>query len=352
MGSSEAKVSSKNSMWVSDEEKQRIQDELEKNYWKDLGKRIKIDWRLMVMIIPAFLVFLLWRYFPLYGLVGAFKNNAEELTIMNRAFVGLDHFKNLLFGVNALEFWQAFRNTFFISFYSLLFGFPMPIILAILFNEIKNNVVRSGIQVATYLPKFVSTVVVTSLIGLLLASSKAGSSPGILATALQKVGFVTEEAAQGGILKYPEYFRAIYVFSGIWETAGYDSIVFFATIIAISPTNYEAARIDGAGKMGQMRYVVIPGMLSTIIIMLILKIGQLLNVGYEKVLLLYRSETYKTADIVSTFVLRISGIAEGGTSQPNKALGSAADLMASLLSMVLVIGSNKISKKASSTSLF
>jgi putative aldouronate transport system permease protein len=248
----------------------------------------------------------------------------------------------------APEFWRAFRNTFLLSFYGLLFGFPMPIIIALFFNEIRSNLARSVYQVLTYLPKFMSTVVMTSLVTMLVrqSSSDAGLSMGIISQLLVNIGAITPEVGNAGLLNDPGFFRAIYQISGIWETAGYDSIVFFAAIIAISPTSYEAAQIDGAGKMAQMRYVVLPSILSTIVIMLITRIGSLLNVGYEKVLLLYNPQTYMTADVVSTFAQRygIAGTMVG--------VASAAEMLNNVVGMLLVIGANTIARKASDVSLY
>ena len=171
---------------------------------------------------------------------------------------------------------------------------------------------------------------------------------GIVSQALVKLGLITEEVGNAGLLNNPGFFRAIYQISGIWEGAGYDSIVFFAAIIAISPTSYEAAQIDGAGKMAQMKYVVLPSILSTVVIMLITRIGSLLSVGYEKVLLLYNTNTYMTADVVSTFAQRY-GMGEGAA---NQGLASAAEMMSNVISMLLVIGANTISRKASDVSLY
>jgi len=170
---------------------------------------------------------------------------------------------------------------------------------------------------------------------------------GIVSQALVKLGLITEEVGNAGLLNNPGFFRAIYQISGIWESAGYDSIVFFAAIIAISPTSYEAAQIDGAGKMAQMRYVVIPCMLSTIVIMLITRIGSLLNIGYEKVLLLYNTKTYVTADVISTLAYRTGLSGGAGTG-----IASAAEMMNNVVGMLLVIGANTIARKASNTSLY
>ena len=327
---------------------QAVRDDVEKHTWRHVGLTIMKDWRLYLMLVPMLLVFLFWRYLPMYELLGCFKVPDEVLPVAQQHFSGFSYFKRLLVGGDSLslEFWRALRNTFLLSFYGLCFGFPMPIILALFFNEIRSNIVRSTCQVLTYLPKFMSTVVMTSLVTMLVKQGSLTTGMGIISQALQALGIISYETANAGLLNNPEFFRAIYQISGIWEGAGYDSIVYFAAIIAISPTSYEAAQIDGAGKMSQMRYVVLPGILSTIVIMLITRIGALLNIGYEKVLLLYNTNTYVTADVVSTFAQRYG--LEGG----QKGLASAAEMMNNVVSMLLVISANTIARKASDTSLY
>ena len=327
---------------------QAVRDDVEKHYWLHVGRTILKDWRLYLMLIPMILVFLFWRYFPMYELLNCFKVSDEVLPVADQLYSGFSFFKRLLVGGDALslEFWRALRNTFLLSFYGLCFGFPMPIILALFFNEIKSNIARSFYQVLTYLPKFMSTVVMTSLVTMLVKQGSLTSGMGIISQALANLGILSQEVANAGLLNNPGFFRAIYQISGIWETAGYDSIVFFAAIIAISPTSYEAAQIDGAGKMAQMRYVVLPSILSTIVIMLITRIGSLLSIGYEKVLLLYNTNTYVTADVVSTFANRY------GMVGAQKGIASAAEMMNNVIGMLLVIGANTISRKASDVSLY
>ncbi len=330
---------------------QAVRDDVEKHRWLNILRAVIKDWRLYLMLLPMILVFLLWRYAPMYELLGCFKVKDEVLTVAQQDFAGFSYFKTLLLGTGtnaglSQQFWRAFRNTFLLSFYGLVFGFPMPIIIALFFNEIRSNIMRSIYQVITYLPKFMSTVVMTSMITMLVRQSSTLSNPGILSQMLAGIGAITQEQAQAGMLNDPSFFRAIYQISGIWEGAGYDSIVFFAAIIAISPTSYEAAQIDGAGKMAQMKYVVLPSILSTIVIMLISRIGSLLNIGYEKVLLLYNPNTYVTADVVSTFAQR-NGIDGGLTG-----LSSAAEMMNNVIGMILVIGANTIARKASNVSLY
>ena len=329
---------------------QAVRDDVEKHYWLHVGRTILKDWRLYLMLVPTILVFLFWRYLPMYELLGAFKVSDQVKSVAEQYFAGFSYFKTLLVGTGTLttEFWRALRNTFLLSFYGLLFGFPMPILLALFFNEIRSNAARSVYQVLTYLPKFMSTVVMTSLVTMLVkqASATLGTQPGIVSQALANLGLISKEAANTGLLNDPNFFRAIYQVSGIWETAGYDSIVFFAAIIAISPTSYEAAQIDGAGKMAQMRYVVLPSILSTIVIMLITRIGSMLSIGYEKVLLLYNPNTYVTADVVSTFAQRY------GLAGSQKGIASAAEMMNNVIGMLLVIGANTIARKASNVSLY
>ena len=327
---------------------QMVRDDVEKHYWLNVGRAIAKDWRLYVMMVPMLLVFLFWRYFPMYELLGCFKVSDTVLPVSEQLFCGVSYFKRLLVGGDSLSanFWMAMRNTFLLSFYGLCFGFPMPIILALFFNEIRSNAARSVYQVMTYLPKFMSTVVMTSLVTMLVKQGSIIGQMGIVSQALVKLGLITEEVGNAGLLNNPGFFRAIYQISGIWESAGYDSIVFFAAIIAISPTSYEAAQIDGAGKMAQMRYVVLPSILSTIVIMLIMRIGSLLNIGYEKVLLLYNNNTYVTADVVSTFAQRY------GLAGAQKGIASAAEMMNNVVGMLLVIGANTVARKASNVSLY
>ncbi len=327
---------------------QAVRDEVEKNHWLNVLKVILKDWRLYLMLIPMILVFLFWRYLPMYELLGCFKNSSTASHVEDQIYLGFANFRTLMFtGQDTANFWRAFRNTFLLSFYGLCFGFPMPIIIALFFNEIRSNVARSIYQVMTYLPKFMSTVVMTTIIAMILKQGDSVSGMGVVSKGLVAIGAITEDVGNAGLLRNPKYFRAIYEISGIWETAGYDSIIFFAAVIAVSPTSYEAAQIDGAGKMAQMRYVVLPSILSTIVIMLITKIGSLLNIGYEKVLLLYDVDsTLVNADVVSTFAYRL-GLA--GSSQ---AIASAAEMINNLIGMFLVIGANAIAKKASDVSLY
>ena len=331
---------------------QQVRDETERNRWKTTGLTVLKDWRLYLMLVPMILVYFLWKYLPMTELLAAFRFGDFQNT-NDRPWVGFNNFKVIFVGARAADFWLAFRNTFVIAFYGLLFGFPLPIILALFFNEVRSNVVRSIMQVCVYLPKFISTVIVTSLTLALFSSQSADSPEGILTKVIGGIfGYSShvDTAIRGqGLVYSVEYFRSIYIVTDIWEHAGYDSIVFFAAVIAVSPTSYEAAQIDGAGKMAQMRYVVIPSILSTVVIMLIMKIGGLLSVGYEKLYLLCpnsQAGNYDVAEVVSTWSNRISGL------YTERAYGIAGEMTNNLIGMILVIGSNTIARKASDVSLY
>ena len=329
-------------------EKEKVQAYYEKYHWKITLKRMLKDWRLYVMLLPLVIVFILWRYLPMYGLAISFKAYDAGKGILGSNFVGLAGFEQI---VKDPLFWRAFRNTFMISFYGMIFGFPMPIILALLFSEVKNQAYRSVLQILSYLPKFVSAVVVTTLVKLLCSPETTTYAGGLVTRLLTTIGMISEGAK---LMGDPQYFRAVYQITGIWEAAGYGSIVYFAAILAVSPTSYEAARMDGANKWAQIRYVTFPGIASTLTIMLILEIGKLFTVGYEKVFLLYSRDIYETADIVATYVMRYGGM-QSGESIPgilSNAVAASADLFNAVIAMLLVVGSNMISRKVSDTSLY
>lgn len=337
-----------NTMTIEDVKHELFLEEVEKTKWHRYWSQIKKDWPLYVMLIPVLLFFFIFRYMPIYGILSAFKNQTVlTVSIGDSPFSGFYAFRSLMMGDYAQRFWQAFRNTFAISMYGLIFGFPVPIILALFFSEIKNDVYRSIVQILSYLPKFISTVVITSIITLMLYGGNSVQAPGVLASLFSSLGLIEPGTR---MLMQPQYFRSIYIVSGIWEGAGYGSIVYFAAVMAISPTNYEAARIDGASKLSQIRYVTLPGMAPTLTIMLILRIGEILTVGYEKVILLYNVETYSTADVISTFVARVGGLMDPSGSILNVA--ASADLFNSVIAMFLVLGANFISRRVSDTSLF
>ncbi len=309
-----------------------------RDYWFSFKK----NWQLYLLLLPIVLWYLIWAYKPMLGLIIAFKDYEASKGMFNSDFVGFSNFITLISGGQATNFWQAFRNTFIISAYGLLFGFPIPIILALFFSEINSDWFRKVTQTITYLPHFLSEVTITGIVILLVYNGS--STTGVIARLMISLGL----AEDGGmrIIETPNYFRPIYIITGIWKESGYDSIVYFAAIMGISPALYEAIRVDGGNKWQEIKYVTLPGMAPTLIIMIIMRIGKMLSVGYERVILLYNQNTYVTADVLSTFEQRI-GLISG-----NYSLGAASGIFNSLIGFALVIGANTISRQVSKTSLW
>ena len=302
------------------------------------------DWRLYVLIAPMIIWFLLFAYLPMGGLLVSFKDYRPDRGILGSDFAGFFHFTQLMFNPTFMrEFWGAFRNTFMISLYGLIFAFPVPIILAILFSEVIHDSYRKLTQTLAYLPFFLSEVAITGLVLMLLNESVI--STGVLARAMHYVGFNPD----GRILETARYFRPMFTIVGIWKDAGYNSIVFFAAVMGVSPTLYEALRVDGGNKLQELRYVTLPGISITLTIMLILRIGNLMSVGYERVILLYNSATFVTGDVLSTLAFRMA--LDVGT-QTNPSMGASIDMFNSVIGFFLVIGANYVSRRMSSTSLW
>jgi len=305
------------------------------------GKIIISDWRLYLLLLPIVVWYALWMYKPMGGLLIAFKNYQPNMGVGGSDFIGFANFVNLMTGAFADQFWRAFRNTFLISLYGFIFGFPIPIILAIFFSEITNNTYLKFMQTFTYLPHFISEVTITGLVLTLLYNGEV--TTGVIAHLLLNLNLIPEGAK---VIQDASYSRPLYLITGIWKEAGYSSIVYFAAVMGISPTLYEAIKVDGGNKLQEIRYVTFPGMAPTLIITVILRIGRMLSVGYERIILLYNANTYETADVLSSFVFRVG--LEGG----NAAMGASAGMFNALIGFALVMGANFISRQISETSLW
>lgn len=307
------------------------------------GYRAKSDLKknrsLYIMLIPAIIFYLIFCYGPMYGAIIAFKDYSPRMGILGSEWVGLKHFISFF---ESPYFWRIFRNTLRISFATLVFAFPAPIILALLINELKSKKYAKLTQTITYLPHFVSLVVVCGMIKDFTLNT--GLINNIL-TAL--TGGAWQPVT---LLNIPEYFVTIYVISDIWQGVGWGSIIYLSALAGIDQELYEAATIDGAGRWRQTLHVTIPGILPMIVIMLILRIGGLLSVGYEKIILLYNQATYETSDVISTFVYRRGLLAEGGSNQWS--YSTAVGLFNSVINFILIIAANKISNKLTDTSLW
>ena len=318
-----------------------IQQDAEQNKFLKYTLTILTDWRLYLLLLPIIIWYGLWFYKPLAGLLIAFKNYQPNLGVMQSDFVGFANFVSLIDGAFAPQFWRAFRNTFVISLYGFIFGFPIPILLAIFFSEIARSGLRNITQTASYLPHFLSEVTITGLVLALLYNGEVNT--GVIAQLLIDLGIIDETTK---IMQNADYFRPVFIMTGIWKEAGYSSIVYFAAIMGISPILYEAIKVDGGNKLQEIRFVTFPGIAPTLIIMIVLRIGNMLAVGFERVILLYNANTYETADVLSTFVLRIG--LEGG----NQSMGAAAGMFESLIGFALVVGANFISREISDNSLW
>lgn len=305
---------------------------------------LRKDWQLYCLLFPLLIWFALFVYKPMGGLLVAFKDYKPDRGILRSDFAGFYNFFKLMFDKTFMrEFWGAFRNTFMISLYGLIFAFPIPIILAVLFSEIIHDPYRKITQTLTYLPYFLSEVTITGLALMLLKQSSL--STGIFARLMLDIGFMPD----GKILETARYFRPLYCITGIWKESGYNSIVFFAAIMGVSPALYEALRVDGGNKLQELRYVTLPGISVTLTIMLIMRIGRMLSVGYERVILLYNISTYSTGDVLSTLAYRMA-LFVGNNS--NTGMGAAIDMFNSVIGFFLVIGANYVSRRVSSTSLW
>lgn len=268
----------------------------------------------------------------MYGAIISFKKFIPRRGILGSPWVGFEHFRTFF---NSPYCLRLIRNTVLISLYGIIFAFPAAIILALLINEIQNSYFKKTVQTVTYLPHFISLVVICGILRDFL------SMEGIINDFVELLGMERQL-----FLAEPKWFRTIYIGSGIWQGVGWNSIIFIAALSGIDQELYEAAVIDGAGKWKQTLHVTIPGILPTIIIMLILRVGNIMSVGHEKVILLYNPAIYETADVISTYVYR------KGLLENNFSFSSAVGLFNSVINFALLVCVNKISRTLSETSLW
>lgn len=301
-------------------------------FWQRLRKDIKLNRYVYLMAIPMIVFFILFCYIPMYGVTIAFKDFSPKLGIWGSHWVGLKHFKAFF---SSIYFARTLKNTILISMYSLFWGFPAAIILALLINEIRRDKFKRVVQTVTYLPHFISLVVIC---GMLIDFT---STDGLINSIL--VNFGVEPV---NWLTKPEWFRSIYVGSGVWQSIGWDSIIYLAALSSIDPSLYEAATVDGAGRWKQMLNITLPSLAPTIVIMLILNVGGLMSVGYEKIILLYNPMTWETSDVISSYVYR------KGLVGADYSFSTAVGLFESAIGFVLLIMTNKFSKKISEISLW
>ncbi|RXZ79420.1 sugar ABC transporter permease [Paenibacillaceae bacterium] len=300
---------------------------------KSTWSRMLQNWELYVFIAPAFLYFLIFHYAPMYGIQIAFKNFIPSKGIMNSDWVGFEHFERFF---NSYYFWDLLWNTLSLSLYELAIGFPLPIILALAFNEVRNGIFKKSVQTITYAPHFISVVVMAGMIITFLSPSS-----GMIIRLIELVGL--EPAS---FLDDPRWFKTVYVLSSVWQNAGWGTIIYLAALSGVDPQLHEAAIVDGASRFKRVLHINVPTIIPTISILLILNMGNVLGVGYEKVLLLQNSLNMESSDVISTFVYR-SGLVNAQFS-----FSTAVGLFNSVVNALLLITVNKIAKRTSETSLW
>lgn len=292
-----------------------------------LIRKIIRDKYLLLMLLPCLIFIFVFRYIPMYGLVLAFRR-FDISNPFGGDWVGLWYFKMFFTSRNA---WPIIRNTIMLNVYAVLFAFPAPIVLALLVNEVRNNAFKKGFQVISYMPHFVSVVVICSILHLALNPSTGFINNVLAYFGLERIYFMIE----------PSWFRTIYIVSGMWQEIGWGSIIYMAAIAGINPELYEAAVIDGASRWKQTLYVTLPSIMNTIVVLFIFRMGRMLSVGAEKVLLLYNPLTYSKADVLSTYLFRV------GLINANYSLGTAVGLANSIVSLLLIVLVNRLAKKYS-----
>lgn len=285
-----------------------------------------------LIVLPVIIYLLIFAYKPMYGVIIAFQNYKPFLGIEKSPWVGFDNFIRFF---QDQYFIRLLRNTFSISALSIVFGFPAPIILALLLNEIRSNKFKRVVQTISYMPYFISIVVVCGLI------KSFTLTDGVFNDIIVAFG-----GERSNLLSLKGNFYPIYILSAIWQSVGWDSIIYLAALTGIDQEQYEAAKVDGAGRLKQMFYITLPGLMPTITVLFILRMGGILNVGYEKILLLYQPLTYEVADVISTYVYR-KGIVEA-----NYSFSTAVGLFNSVVNISFLLITNRISKKVNNSSLF
>ncbi|WP_168123112.1 ABC transporter permease subunit [Paenibacillus sp. HB172176] len=294
---------------------------------------IKRDKYLLIMFSPIFIYYVVFMYLPMPGIVIAFKNFTPGHGIWGGEWVGFKWFVQF---ANSIYFWRLIRNTFLLAFYPLVFGFWIPILFAVCIVEIKNRVFKRFAQTITYLPHFISTVVIAGMIINFLSPTDGIVNTFLAELGMDKINFMMD----------PGWFRTIFTSSEIWQSFGFSSIIYIAAIMGIDPEMYDSGKIDGVNKFQELWHLTLPSIKPTIIILLLLSLGGLMSIGFEKVYLLYNGSTYETADVLSTYVYRM------GIEGQNFGFATAIGLFNSVVTFVLVFAANTLSRRVTSMSLW
>ena len=303
---------------------------------KPFKERLRIDfkkhWQMYLIALPVILYFLIFNYAPMLGIVMAFEKYQIKKGIFGSTFIGLAHFRRLF---TSPFFWRLVKNTLLISLYGLLFSFPLPIIFALCLNEVRNKAFKKTVQTISYLPYFISVVVVVSIL------FDFGKANGLITNIASFFGW-----DGGAVISSAKWFRSLYIGSNLWQHLGYNSIIFISALAAIDPTLYEAARIDGANRWQQTLHVTLPGIAPTIVVLLILRLGQIMGVGYEKIILMYGPSTYERGDVIASYVYRV------GILDADYGYSTAVNLFNSIVNLIVLCTANFISRKVNETSIW
>ena len=310
-----------------------VRDKQKHLWWFMLRKDIKKNWILYLMILPVLLYFIIYHYWPMYGIQLAFKDYNAKAGIWGSEWVGLDHFRRFF---SAYNFKNLILKTLEISLYTLLVGFPIPIIFALLLNYLRSRRLKKTIQMVSYAPHFISTVVICGMFSIFM-----NVNTGIFNTLRGLVGL---EAVD--FLGKPEWFKSIYVWSGVWQSMGWNSIIYISALTGVDYEMHEAAIVDGATKIQRMIHIDLPSIRPTIIMLLILQFGSLMNVGFEKVYLLQNSLNKSAASVISTYVYEV------GLLKSDYGYSTAVGLFNTLINVALLMTANTVCKKLSDESLF
>jgi putative aldouronate transport system permease protein len=295
-------------------------------------RALRRDWQLYSLVVLPLLFFAVFRYLPMIGNVIAFRRFQPGSNILGDYWVGLRYFRRFLADET---FWHVFGNTLWLGTLTLIFCFPLPVVLALLLNELTSQRIKRFVQSVSYLPHFMSIVIVAGMLNQML------STDGVVNQALRALG-----SDSIPFLQRPEWFRAIYVSSEAWQTVGWGTILYLAALTTIDSDLYEAARIDGANRWQQTRYVTLPGIRPTMVTLLILNTGTFMAVGFEKILLIYNPLTYSTGDVISTYLYRV------GVVSNNFSYAAAIGLFESVIGLILIFSANAISRRVMETSLW
>lgn len=300
---------------------------------RNFAKVLNRDKYLLLLILPVLLYYAVFHYIPMYGIIIAFKKFSPMKGILGSAWVGFEHFIHFF---QSVYFWRLLKNTLLLSVYSLFWGFPVPILFALLLNEVREGIFKKAVQTISYLPHFISIVVIAGMI-VNFTTVQGGVINQMLGWfGIGPINFLSESG----------WFRTIYISSSVWQSFGWSSIIYLAAIAGIDPQLYEAAEMDGASRWRKMWHITLPCLLPTVAILFIMAVGNLMDVGFEKIILLYNPTTYETADVISTFVYR------QGIQQANYSYSTAIGLFNNVINLILLVMVNRISRKLSETSLW